>query len=56
MMSKLVGAVNLISTCTYMIIKGQGHSLTLVQIFHVEPSRDREMKVCSNGQSHMIKI
>ena len=30
MISKLVDAVNQISTLTYMNIKGQGHSLTLV--------------------------
>ena len=31
MISKLVNAVNEMSKLTYMYIKGQGHSLTLVQ-------------------------
>ena len=65
------------STWTFMNIKGQGHSLTLVQShldstflnsfslettrpieakFHVEPPRDGEMKVCSNGPGHMTKM
>ena len=48
-----------------MSSKGQGHSLTLVQIaqilsveakFYVEPFWDGEMKACSNDPGHMTKM
>ena len=60
-----------------MNIKGEGHSLTLVQShsdstfsncffletirlieskFHVEPPKDGEPKMCSNGLGHMTNM
>ena len=37
MMSVLVYAVNVMSTWTYMNIRGQGHSLTLVRFIQIQP-------------------
>ena len=72
MISKLVNAINLMKTCIYMNIKGQGHSSTLVQDhsdstfsnFSLETSRPIEAKFhvelpCnggSNGSGHMTSM
>ena len=39
-----------------MSTKGQGHSLTLVQVIHRALSWDGGMEVTSNGLRHMTKM